>query len=201
MEDIKLIATYYNNGYYGSKYPESKFVLHEKRVVTTWWMGNNYQNSSSYYGAYPPMYLKRVENMFPYNVYKVLHLFSGSLPKGNYDRFDIKPELNPEILGDAEILSYHISQNKGHSEYIYDVILADPPYLEQDAVKYNTPMPNKKLVIEECYKVLNTHGYLIWLDCSLPMFRKDMWNVVGLIAVIRSTNHRIRLSVIFQKKE
>jgi hypothetical protein len=37
-------------------------------------------------------------SMFP-DANNILHLFSGSLPKGNYKRFDLKPEY-ADIYGD-----------------------------------------------------------------------------------------------------
>lgn len=184
----------YNESEMAKKYPESKFLIGQKRACATWWMGNNYRNASNYYGAYPPMYLKRIELIFPYDTFHTLHLFSGSLKKGNYVRLDSNPKMNPDVVGNAENLAECFPNFKK-----FDVILADPPYRDSDAEKYGCVLPNKKRVVESCYDVLKVGGHLVWLDEMMPMYRKDMWDVLGFVSIVRSTNHRFRMAVIFQK--
>jgi 16S rRNA G966 N2-methylase RsmD len=169
-------------------------MVHDKRVTATWWMGNNYRNKTSYYGAYPPMYLKRIESMFPYDMYNVLHLFSGTVSNSTtYTTFDCNADLKPNIVGNAEEVHKHFKRSE------FDVIFADPPYRSGDAEKYGVKLPNKKKVVESCHEILIKGGILIWLDESLPMYRKEMWDVVGFITVVRSTNHRFRVATLYQK--
>lgn len=96
---------------------------------TIWVLGNDYRGSG-YYGSYPPNYLRRIMSMFP-DATDILHLFSGSLPKGNYIRFDLH---SADINGDAHNLSSYFEGA------IFDLILADPPYSQEDAEHYGTPM-------------------------------------------------------------
>lgn len=193
MKNFLSIATEYNESEMGRKYSGSQFMVGD-RATATWWMGNNYRNATNYYGAYPPMYLKRIEQMFPYEENNTLHLFSGSLPNSlMYTTFDCNKSLKPNVVGNAEELSLSFRKRS------FDVILADPPYRDSDAEKYGTKPPNKKKVVRECHALLKKHGYLVWLDEILPMYRKDMFNVVGFISVVRSTNHRFRMATIFQK--
>lgn len=154
-----------------------------------WVMGNNYKGSG-YYGAYPPNYVKRVMALFP-DAGRVLHLFAGSLPPGNYIRFDIQGRV--EVLGDAHELSSRLLCHH------YDLILADPPYSEEDATHYGHPLINRNRVVGECAKVLEPGGFLVWLDQVLPMFRKDELHLCGLIGVVRSTNHRFRIASIYKR--
>ena len=37
-------------------------------------------------------------------------------------------------------------------------------------------------------------------DQVLPMFRKDTFNLVGAIGIVRSTNHRFRVAAIFKRQ-
>lgn len=160
-------------------------------ILGVWNIGNNYKGSG-YHGSYPPSYLRRITSLFP-DCKKVLHLFSGSLVPGKYIRFDINGELEPDVVGDAEELSQHVKENH------FDIIYADPPYTESDALKYGNPMVNRNKVVKECHKVLKPGGFLCWMDMVLPMYSKKQFKRVGEISISRSTNHRVRCVFIFQK--
>src|ERR1043165_9417168 len=88
-----------------------RLVQEQRRDVAygIWVLGNDYRNKTRYYGAYPPGYLARVMALFPTGPQtlrdrglestSVRPAFSGSLPAGQYVRLDIRPELEPEIVG------------------------------------------------------------------------------------------------------
>lgn len=160
-----------------------------------WMLGQNYRGSG-FYGAYPPGYLARIAALFPDRT-RTLHLFSGSLPAGDYTRFDLVAREDastvPEVVGDATTLSRHFAP------HAFDFVMADPPYSATDAVRYGTPMPNRRKVLAELHKVVEPGGHLVWLDTVLPMFRKDAWHLWGLIGIVRSTNHRVRLASMFER--
>lgn len=160
-----------------------------------WIIGNNYANKNKYYGEYPPGYLDRVMSLFPdIEDNEILHLFSGSLDESVKGiRVDINPELKPDIVGDAEKLSEFLP-------FSPKLIIADPPYSEEDAKHYGTCMVNRNKVVRECAKVLKPGGFLVWLDQVLPMYRRKELELVGTIGVIRSTNHRVRMVFIWQKE-
>lgn len=138
--------------------------------------------------------MKRISSLFP-DKNKILHLFSGSLPPGDYTRFDIalNDQAQYDVKGDAQKLSNYFPPNS------FDIIYADPPYSQLDAEKYQCDMPNRFKVVQECYKVLEPGGFLVWLDEVLPMYRKKEFGRVGEIMITRSTNHRVRAVFIFQK--
>jgi len=201
------------------EFPDSHFMISDRWISSTWMTGNNYHNPSGYYGSYPPNYLSRIFSMYP-DSKTILHLFSGSLKdeelnkqwaKVNYNnsdimpaqyRFDRKPELEPDIVGEANDLSSLWNEQWAMSNnHKLDLILADPPYSVEDAEHYGSPLVNKKRVLEECHKILEPGGTLAWMDQSVPMFRKDMWNWYGIISMYRSTNHRIRGVMLFEKLE
>ena len=188
---LKERADFYNN-----EFPQySKYAwlqASDSWLWGIWSIGNNYKGSG-YYGSFPPKYLDRVISMFP-DAEHILHLFSGSLTaevKGV--RFDINPDLKPDLVGDAHYLS------EVHFEPKFDLIIADPPYSEEDALHYGTPMVNRNKVVTECYKVLQKGGFLCWLDQTLPMYRKEEWDRCISIGIERSTNHRFRQLVGWKK--
>ena len=183
---------FYNSSIYGTKYPESRFIG-TTRKYATWFLGQNYQNSTSYYGAYPPMYWKRIQTFIQPDE-KVLHLFSGSLPVGNYTRVDMDPSLSPDVVCKSEELHTHLPLNS------FDIVFADPPYSKADSeIGYKSNYPNKKQTLHSVHKILKPNGLLFWLDTALPMYRKTEYNLVGVITIIISTNHRVRLVSVFQK--
>lgn len=144
------------------------------------------------HNSYPPQYLKRIQTLFP-DAKKILHLCSGSLPKGDYIRFDIRKELQPDVVGDVHKLSSYFPKRK------FDLIYADIPYSEEDALHYGTPMVKRKTTLQQCAKVLEKGGNLVWLDQALPQFAKKDFHWWGLIAIQRSSNHRIRGCYLFEK--
>lgn len=177
--------------FYSKEFPNFPPLRSDDRWIDGMWiMGNNYK-TSGLYGAYPHGYLKRIMSMFP-DANKILHLFSGSLPKGNYTRFDINPN-NTDVVGNAHELSKYFQENS------FDLILADPPYSVEDCEHYGTCMVNRNKIIKECVKVLEPNGFIVWLDQVLPMFSKKELNMCGVIGMVKSTNHRFRVVTIFKK--
>ena len=78
--------------------------VHNNRIFSTWIMGNNYKNTSKYYGEYPHSLLKRIKSLFP-DCHNIMHLFSGVISEDQ--TFDIKKELNPTYCDDVRnIKSY-----------------------------------------------------------------------------------------------
>lgn len=175
--------------FYSKKFPKWPPLRVDDRWIDGMWiMGNNYRNSG-YYGAYPHTYLERVSSLFP-DAERVLHLFSGSMPKGNYVRFDM--HVDADVKGDAHKLSEHFIGD-------FDLIYADPPYSVEDCEHYGCAMVNRNTVLSECVKVLRPGGFIVWLDQVLPMFRKDELEMCGVIGMVKSTNHRFRVVTIFRK--
>ena len=183
-----------NNYVLKTKYPKSLFVGEDGRVVGTWIMGNNYRVKSKYYGGYPASYLKRIKALFPDKT-KVLHLFSGKVDTKilSGTTVDLNPDMNPDILDDAQSL-----ENVPVEEF--DLILADPPYSIEDSEHYGPTMVKRNKVMKALGKKAKGGTHVVWLDQVLPMYRKDEWKLVGVIGMVKSTNHRFRVVTIFQKR-
>jgi hypothetical protein len=139
------------------------------------------------------MYWKRIQS-FIRPADKVVHLFSGSLAAGEYVRVDMDPAMNPDVCCKTEDVDKHIEHNS------VDVVFADPPYTQADSnIGYKGNFPNKKKTISSVYSILKPGGLLFWLDTCLPMFRKSEFELAGVITILISTNHRVRLVSVFRK--
>lgn len=174
-------------------YPGGLFVGGDGRLVGTWILGNSYQVKSKFYGGYPNTYLPRVRSLFPEKK-RVLHLFSGKVDTTAYpgDTCDINPALDPTYLDDAQTLT-KVPLHR------YDLVLCDPPYSVEDAEHYNVSMVKRNTVLRALAR-LPRGAHVVWLDQVLPMWRKDTFDLVGAVGIVRSTNHRFRVMSIFQRR-
>lgn len=180
------------------QFPDSVPVISPsgRWLTGMWMMGNDYRGSG-YYGAYPPSYLKRVAALFPdVPTSAWVHLFSGSLkPEVGGLRIDVRPPgegvVAPSFRADAKRLPL--------GDASIPLVAADPPYTKIDAKRYKTPAVNKPKVLLELARVVFPGGYLIWLDTTLPIYRKAEWHHWGAICIQRSTNHRTRLCSLFTR--
>jgi len=175
-----------------TKYPRSLFISEDGRIVGTWIMGNAYGVKSGYYGGYPAGYLRRIKAMFP-DKQSALHVFSGRVDQSAWpgDTVDLNEDMQPTYLDDAQSLESVPLES-------YDIILADPPYSVEDSNHYKPPMVKRNKVMKALSGVsVGTH--IVWLDQVLPMYRKDTYKIVGVIGMVKSTNHRFRVITIFEK--
>jgi len=174
-------------------YPRSLFLGEDGRIVGTWIMGNAYGVKSGYYGGYPHGYLKRVKAMFPDKL-AALHVFSGRVDQSAWpgDTVDFDPAAEPTYVDDAQSLN-DVPLGK------YDIILADPPYSVEDAEHYRPAMVKRNKVMDALSRC-RTGTHVVWLDQVLPMYRKADWKIIGVIGMVKSTNHRFRVVTIFEKR-
>lgn len=179
----------------GKKYPASvPWVACDERLYGMWVLGQDYRSKSGYHGSFPPNYEERVMSLFP-DAERVLHLFSGSLPKSDkYTRLDMRDDIDTDVRGDATQCDQLLAGRT------FDLIHADPPYTGEDATKYGVPLVNRNKVVEAAAKILEPGGFLVWLDMVLPMYSKSVFDYMGTIGLQRSTNHRFRSVVLFKKR-
>ena len=173
-------------------FPKSLFVAEDGRVVGTWIMGNDYRVKTGYYGGYPAGYLRRIKALFPEKS-NVLHLFSGRVDQSVLpgDTVDVNAALSPTYVDDAHTLD-RVPLPR------YDLVLADPPYSVEDADHYQTTMVKRNVVMRALSR-LPSGAHIVWLDQVLPMYRNDTFAVEAVIGMVKSTNHRFRVVVIFRR--
>lgn len=156
-------------------------------------MGNNYRVKSAYYGGYPPTYLNRIAALFP-DRNRVLHVFSGKVDLAAMpgDTVDVNPVLEPTWVADAHNL-------EAVPLDCYDLVLADPPYSVEDAERYQTTMVKRNVVMRSLAVGMVEGSRVVWLDQVLPMYRRDEWAIEAVIGMVKSTNHRFRVTTIFRR--
>ena len=181
-------------GLYNQAFPAYPRVWADQDwLMGQWNMGNAYRGSG-YHGAYPPAYVKRILVMFP-GARRILHAFSGSLPSGRSVRVDRRADVRagvvPDVQGDVERLPLKSGA--------FDLVLADPPYAQEDADRYGVPMVDRRRAFAECTRVLEPGGHLVWLDMVHPMYRKAELTLWGQVGIVRSTNHRYRIATFWQR--
>lgn len=181
-----------NNYHIVTKFPQSLFLGGDGRINGTWIMGNNYRVKSTYYGGYPAGYLKRIDALFP-DRQKVLHLFSGKVDTITFpgDTVDINADNNPTYVDDAQTLTLVPLED-------YDFVLVDPPYSVEDCDHYQTTMVKRNVVMRALAR-LPVGAKIVWLDQVLPMFKKTEYKIIGVIGMVKSTNHRFRVTTIFER--
>lgn len=159
-----------------------------------WQLGAYYKNGSTYYGAFPHSFLDRVLALYPEIApAEVLHVFSGSLPGGDYTRLDINPDCGAELVGSVYDVGALTTKR-------FRLVIADPSYSAADAERYGTASIDRGRATNALADVLAPGGHLAWLDTAWPMHQKARWHYYGAISVIRSTNHRIRALTLFERK-
>ena len=172
---------------YHDKYPNySKLIINRDVIEGIWVMGNNYQTKSNLYGAYPHGYLDRIYTLIEPIENETLHLFSGSIDD-KYDKVDFNVGIDAECMSD--ILPHNF----------YSRVYADPPYSIEDCDHYGCCMVKRNKVFNECYNIMKTGGYLVWLDQVLPQYKKIQFDIIARIGMVKSTNHRFRVITIFKK--
>ncbi len=177
-----------------AKWPASHLSLvSESRqpvIYGRWLGGADYRNKTRY--------LERVMALFPDVPRKhVLHVFSGSLPAGEYLRCDSH---QPSEL-QCNVYDLPRVRFGGASKLPQPrLILADPPYSPEDAKKYGTAGVDRCRATAALAEIVNPGAFLVWLDTCWPMHNKRQWRTVGRIALTRSTNHRLRDVTIFERQ-
>ncbi len=174
-------------------FPAALFQCANGQVVGTWVMGNDYRVKSGYYGGYPATYLNRVRALFR-DKKRTLHLFSGKVDVETFpgDTVDSNADLEPTYVADAQTL-----ENVPLEQY--DLVLADPPYSVEDAEHYQVSMVKRNKVLAALAR-LPSGAHVVWLDQVLPMYRKDTFAVDAMVGLVKSTNHRFRVMVVFRRK-
>jgi hypothetical protein len=174
----------------------------------------------SYKGRYPKTFLKRLQEIAPFEGKKVLHLFSGSLPiveddghGGCQHTADIKEGNNPTYY-------CNILEGVPAKDSSYDIVIADPPYdydtkaatVTYSKKLYGTGVVKPYSFIGEACRLVKPGGYLgvlhqlvyfnpescesrKWLDA-----RGD-WERKATIALTTGPNMRARVCNVFKKEE
>ena len=150
---------------------------------------------NNFYGAFPYSLKERVYALFP-DCQKVCHVFSGTVQDVGAVTFDVDPLLSPTICDDIRNIALHKELCD------IDLFIADPPYERSDFEKYRRKPFNKPMAIRDIGRVAKPNSYLVWLDTRVPIYNKKVWELLGYIGVVVSTNTRMRcLTLLHRTRE
>jgi hypothetical protein len=124
----------------------------------------------------------------------ILNVFCG-MNKYGY-RVDLNPKVNPDLLCDIHELS------KFHNKK-YDIILADPPYSDKEALELygNLPKLNYHKWSSECDTLLNDGGlFIIYHKVVVPNPNVEKYSVIKRVFIGNRTWHTPRIAIYFKKK-
>ena len=112
-------------------------------------------------------------------------------------RVDIKPEVKPDIVADAHEISNHFPANS------FDIILADPPYSNEEAKElYGTPPLKYKQWTAECDKILRKGGiFIVYHKYIMPNPNPKKYEVEKRVFLGNRVYHLPRVAVYFRKKQ
>ena len=175
-----------------SAFPKYPRTIEDKGwVYGVWYCGTSWTRVSLH-GQYPPTFLKRALALFP-DAHNILHAPSGTIdgPGITIDR--VRDGIRvPSVIGDCVSLPF------GNESF--DLILSDPPYSAADSKIYGCPpFPTGKFV-RECHRTLKIGGYMGMLHTSYPSYRRSMFHLVALIAVVTGFCRVTRIFSVLQKQ-
>lgn len=173
-----------------SQFPRYPITVEDKGWVYGVWYCGTAWDRVRLHGQYPPTFLKRALALFP-TAKDVLHCPSGTVTHGvtvDLIRDEVR---QPQYQADACDLPF--------ADASFDLWLSDPPYTAKDSEKYGCkPFPLAKMV-KEAHRVIRPGGYLGVLHTYYPSYRRKMWKLRGLIAVVTGFQRATRMFSIFER--
>ena len=161
-----------------------------------WWLPR--PNKNKYKGGMPlyceDWLIKLAKDILHIWNPKILNVFCGACRYGL--RVDINPKAKPDLLYDIHNLSEKLEAKS------FDIILADPPYSNQEAKDlYNTPKLKYKIWTKECDKLLKVGGlFIIYHSRFMPPPIKQDYKTVKRVFVAGIPNHPPRIAIYYMKK-
>ena len=135
-------------------------------------------------------------NMLGMDDIKILNVFCGMNEFGVC--VDLNPEVEPHIVADIHKLSEHLHPR------LFDVILADPPYSDEETDKlYGKHLPklNYSVWTKECDKFLRPGGlFIVYHKFVVPNPDPEKYEVVKRVFIGNRTWHLPRVAIYFRKR-
>jgi SAM-dependent methyltransferase len=160
-------------------------------IYGVWYCGTSW-TKVRLHGQYPGNFLKRALALCPGDL-EILHCPSGTVTGPGVTVDAIKDDVRcPQVVADAAALPFKAGR--------FDLVLSDPPYTAGDSAQYGCkPFPLGKFV-KEAHRVLRPGGHLAMLHTYYPAYRRQDWNLIGLIAVVTGFQRATRMFSILERR-
>ena len=151
-----------------------------------------------YYGAYPNGFLQRARVLIGCsNDDRVLHVCSGKVedyPNTGFGKnditVDIDKSLNPDFVMDV---------TKELPNALWDGILIDPPYTQEDANHYNiNDLPNPNKLVKDCINAIGVGGKVGILHYVCPSCPGNA-KFLCCVGVLVGFNNRLRCFSVYER--
>lgn len=166
-----------------------------------------------YYGAYPNGFLQRARVLLGVRIDDpVLHVCGGKVREypgwgfGPNDRtMDIRSNLRPDYIYDVTA-DNKVFPGPGSTSGLWPAMLADPPYTEEDALKYaDDPLtfdsfPSASKLLKKCLTYTRYGGRVGMLHYIFPRPPKEGVKLVACIGVIDGYGNRMRCFSVFENR-
>lgn len=145
-----------------------------------------------FWGTYPKDFIRWACRAMQCNRQDVVHLCSGSLPKGEGAlRVDIRPEAKPDLVADCSKLPL--------ADGIAAAVMLDPPYsIEYARDLYNTDYPRPSALLAESCRIARP-GAPIALLHFLVALPPPGATIEAMYGVVTGPNYRIRAFTVYRK--
>lgn len=171
-------------------------------ITDLWFLARaKLKGGEKYYGAYLGGFPERARALLGVTINDmVLHVCGGKAKlypyKGGFGpndkTLDVDPALQPDFLWDAR---------KPFPRDRWSAILADPPYSETDADKYNCgrdAYPSPNLLLKNCLAAVRPGGRVGIIHYSLPSPPKGV-RFVACVGIACGFNNRLRCYSVFER--
>ena len=165
------------------------------------------------YGSYPSGFLHRARALLGVDPDgAVLHVCAGMVRKYPYrglgpndKTLDLDPACAPDFLQDARdplpLRPCDCEQDYDHGSHLWDAVLIDRPYTEEDAAHYapgSAALPNLNDLLKRALGIVPIGHRVGVLDYLVPHPGKK-GGFVALVAVSTGFNNRIRAYSVFER--
>lgn len=172
-----------------TKYP---MTIEDKGWIYGVWYCGTAWSKVRLHGQYPPGFLKRALALFP-EAKDILHCPSGTLEGPGMTVDLMRDEIRkPQVQASADKLPF--------PDASFDLWISDPPYTVADSTKYGCPPFPLRGMMKEAHRVLRPGGYLGVLHTYYPAYKRQEWDLKGLVAVVTGFQRATRMFSIFQRK-
>lgn len=145
------------------------------------------------YGQYPRGLIAKLLPLLLCERHEILHVCSGSLPRGEGIRVDIRPEARPDILADGR----HLPLRDGSVA----AVMLDPPYCEEYAKSlYGVDYPRPSHLLAEAARVVRRGGRIAFVHYIVPQPPAGT-RVVWIKGMSTGFNMPMRALTIFERDQ
>lgn len=143
------------------------------------------------YGQFPRGLIAKLLPLLLCERREILHVCSGSLPRGEGIRVDIRPAAQPDILADGR----HLPLADGSVA----AVMLDPPYCEEYALSlYGVEYPRPAHLLTEAARVVRRGGRIAFVHYIVPQPVRGT-RVVRIMGMSTGFNMPMRAVTIFER--